>query len=235
MSHNIQPMKKILLCSAFAAALALPTLRADDLVRSAQTILQSAGYYTGTVDGELNADTKAALRRYQIRNQLEPSGELTAETTAALNKESQSVATATPVPQPAPTAPPVPPSTPETQSQAVTGIPLGESPDYSKVFAHTPYENAAPEIQSKTLRKAQMILAERRIFRGVADGQPSPETEEALLRFQAARELPRTGRLDIDTLAELHLLPVGKIQRPGEKPPYAPQVPRGSVRGVPVD
>ena len=72
-------MKKLLLFSALATLLALPTARADDSVRAAQTILQSAGFYTGAVDGELNAETKTALRRYQIRNQLEPSGTLTAD------------------------------------------------------------------------------------------------------------------------------------------------------------
>ena len=223
-------MKKLLLCSAFAVALATPSLQADDSVRAAQTLLQSAGYYTGAVDGELTAETKAALRRYQIRNQLEPSGELTAETAAALNKESQSVAAATP----APTMPPLPPPA-QAVPNAVTGVPVYDGTAYDKIFARTPYEKAALESQVKTLRKAQILLAERGLFRGVTDGRPGPETEEALLRFQASRELPKTGRLDIDTLAELHLLPVGKLQRHDARAPYEPQVPRGAVRGVPLD
>ncbi|MEI6560675.1 MAG: peptidoglycan-binding domain-containing protein [Verrucomicrobiota bacterium] len=227
-------MKKLFLCSAFAVALAIPSLHADDSVRSAQTILQSAGYYTGSVDGELNAETKAALRRYQIRNQLVPSGELTAETVAALNKEGQSVAAATPAPQPTAVAPTLPPPAP-APPHAVQGVPISESAAYDKIFARTPSEKAAVENQAQTLRKAQILLAERGLFRGVTDGRPGPETEEALLRFQALRELPRTGRLDIDTLAELHLLPVGKLQRHEVRPPYEPQVPRGAVRGVPLD
>ena len=229
-------MKKILFFSALAAALALPVARADDSVRAAQTILQSAGYYTGTVDGKLNADTKASLRRYQIRNQLEPSGELTSQTAAALNKEGESEPAATPAPQPAPTAtPPAPPAPPPAQAS----VPAPESPAYAGLFARTPYENAAPEIQVSTLRKAQTLLAKRGLYRGVADGRTGPETDEALLRFQSSRELPRTGRLDIDTLAELHLLPVSKVLRPRTPPvPYVPQVPtapRGVVRGVPLD
>jgi len=91
------------------------------------------------------------------------------------------------------------------------------------------------ENQVETLRKAQILLAERGLFQGVTDGRPSSETEEALLRFQASREMPRTGRLDIDTLAELHLLPVGKLHRPDARRPYAPQPPHGAVRGVPLD
>ena len=222
-------MKK-LLSSALAVALALSVAaRADDSVRAAQAILQSAGYYTGSVDGEMNAETKAALRRYQIRNQLEPSSELTAETMAALNHESQSAAAATPAPPLSPPAQPVAP-------HAVPGVPVSDGSAYARVFARTPYENAATEIQVNTLRRAQMILIERGLLRGVADGRPGPATEEALLRFQASRELPRTGRLDIDTLAELHLLPVGKLQRArGTEVPYEPRVPNGAVRGVPLD
>jgi len=226
-------MKKILLFSALATALALPVARADDSVRAAQTTLQSQGYYTGPVDGELNADTKAALRRYQIRNQLEPSGALTAETAASLNKESQSAPATTPTLQSAPTAPPLPPPA----QVAPQPVPALVSPAYAGIFARTPYENAAIEIQVSTLRNAQAILAKRGLFRGVVNGQPGPETEEALLRFQSARELPRTGRLDIDTLAELHLLPVTKLPRQ-HGAPYVPEIPsgpRGAVRGVPVD
>ena len=222
-------MKKIFFLSALAAALALPVARADEPVRTAQTLLQSAGYYTGPVDGELNAETKAALRRYQIRNAMEPSGELTAETAAALNKEGQSVATATPAPQPAPSAPPIPQPT-QAVPKAVAGIPVDGAPEYDRIFARTPYEKSPMENQVQTLRKAQVILAERGLYHGIPDGRPGPETEEALLRFQTARELPKTGRLDIDTLAELHLLPVGKLRRPGTT-----TVPRGAVRGVPVD
>jgi len=231
--HKMHAMKQFLLFSALAAALALPVAQADDSVRAAQTTLQSQGYYTGPVDGELNADTKAALRRYQIRNQLEPSGALTAETVAALNKESQSASAATPAPQPAPAAPPLPPPAQVAPQPA----PAPVSPAYAGMFARTPYENAAMEIQVSTLRNAQAILAKRGLFRGVVDGRPGPETEEALLRFQSARELPRTGRLDIDTLAELHLLPVTKLPR-RHGTPYVPEVPpgpRGAVRGVPVD
>ena len=224
-------MKKLLLSTAFAAVLAHPAAQADDSVRAAQAILQSAGYYTGSVDGELNAETKAALRRYQIRNQLEPSGELTPETSAALNKESQAAA-ATPTPQPAPSTPPAAPAAPAVPG-AVTGVPVDEGTRYDKIFARTPYETAAAESQFKTVRKAQLLLAQRRLYEGPVDGRPNAELEEALLRFQSARELPRTGRLDIDTLAELHLLPVSKLQRPGF--PYEAPTPRGAVRGEPVD
>lgn len=219
-------MNKLLLFSALAATLAAPlSAQADDALRGAQVTLRNAGYYTGPVDGELTDATKAALRRYQIRNQLEPSGELTAETAAVLAKETgQAPTAAAPAPEvaPAPVVTQLPPP-PQTD------------PGFAVLFAHTPYQNAAPELQFRTVRQAQTQLGKRGFYRGEPDGQPSPRLEEALLRFQSTRNLPRTGRLDIDTLAELHLLPVAKLPQPRRAPvPYDAPIP-GAVRGVPVD
>ena len=145
-------MRKILLLSALAIGLAIFTIRADadEAVRSAQAQLQSAGYYTGPVDGQLNAETKAALRRYQIRNELEPSGELTPETTAALSKEQPSVP-ATPAATPIP--PPLQPSVPTVPQppSAARGIPVPSAeaePDvYGGFYSRTPYAEAPREIQ----------------------------------------------------------------------------------------
>jgi len=234
-------MRKILLLSALAIGLAIFTIRADadEAVRSAQAQLQSAGYYTGPVDGQLNAETKAALRRYQIRNELEPSGELTPETTAALSKEQPSVP-ATPAATPIP--PPLQPSVPTVPQppSAARGIPVPSAeaePDvYGGFYSRTPYAEAPREVKYSTLLKAQEILAGRGLYQGAINGLPGPATEEALIRFQAQRGLTRTGRLDLDTLAELHLLPVTKLRRaravPGEYEP--PVLPRG-VRGIPLD
>ena len=217
-------MRKFFAYSAMALLLALHSnARADEAVRSAQTILKTAGYYTGEATGALTADTKAALRRYQIRNQLEPTGELTPETVAALNREGAPESTpapATPVPPPAATVPPPP---------AAARPPVEPAPDFSALYAHTPYFNAPLEVQRETLRKAQILLAQRGFYEGPVNGLPGPQTEEALLRLQSARDLPKTGALDIDTLAELHLLPVTR------RPVRPAEGPRGAVRGVPLD
>jgi len=234
-------MRKILFLSTLAIGLAIFTIRADadESVRSAQAQLQSAGYYTGPLDGQINAETKAALRRYQIRNELEPSGELTPETTTALSKEQPS-APATPIATPVP--PPVQPSVPTVPQppSAARGIPVPSAetePDvYGGFYSRTPYAEAPREVKYNTLLKAQEVLAARGLYQGAINGLPGPATEEALLRFQAQRGLTRTGRLDLDTLAELHLLPVTKLRRartaPGEYEP--PVAPRG-VRGIPLD
>ena len=49
-----------------------------------QQALKEQGFYYGDVNGEKTADTTAAIRRYQIRNGLQVTGEIDAETLRSL-------------------------------------------------------------------------------------------------------------------------------------------------------
>ena len=51
---------------------------------SVQQALKDQGFYYGEVSGEMNANLTAAIRRYQIRNGLQVSGELNNETLKSL-------------------------------------------------------------------------------------------------------------------------------------------------------
>jgi peptidoglycan hydrolase-like protein with peptidoglycan-binding domain len=81
------------------------------------------------------------------------------------------------------------------------------SADFPVLFAGTPYSNAPLDVQQQTLRDAQALLARRGLYRDVIDGLPGPATEEALLSYQRQQRLTLTGRLDMETLAQLRLLP----------------------------
>ena len=94
-------------------------------------------------------------------------------------------------------SPPVPLNPPSDPGRA----------DYSHIFARTPYESAPAEVQGSTLRKAQSLLARGGFYRDAIDGQPGPATEEALLRFQRRQNLVMSGRLDLETLSTMSLLP----------------------------
>lgn len=89
------------------------------------------------------------------------------------------------------------------------------SPDFPVLFSGTPYANAPLAVQQDTLRRAQSVLANRGYYRDIVDGLPGPATEEALLGFQRSARLTLTGRLDLDTLSELRLLP-GNNRNVGE-------------------
>src|SRR5258707_9164981 len=63
-------------------------MRADQLVESVQQALKNEGFYYGEVNGDMNANLTAAIRRYQIRNGLQVSGELNDETLRSLGIKS---------------------------------------------------------------------------------------------------------------------------------------------------
>ena len=55
-------------------------LLADQTTSAVQQALKEQGFYYGDVTGKKTADTTAAIRRYQIRNGLQITGEIDAET-----------------------------------------------------------------------------------------------------------------------------------------------------------
>ena len=81
------------------------------------------------------------------------------------------------------------------------------SADLPVLFADTPYASAPAEVQESTLRRAQTLLASRGLYRNAIDGSPGPATEEAILSYQRGARLPLTGRLDLETLSAMRLLP----------------------------
>ena len=59
-------------------------VRADQMTESVQQALKDQGFYYGEVDGEEGTETNAAIRRYQIRNGLDVTGKLNAQTLVSL-------------------------------------------------------------------------------------------------------------------------------------------------------
>ncbi len=76
----------------FSAALFTSAAFADDNVRAAQIKLKESGFYFGAVDGKPSTDFSAAVTRYQIRNGLQITGNLDAETSKALGVTTQTAA-----------------------------------------------------------------------------------------------------------------------------------------------
>jgi peptidoglycan hydrolase-like protein with peptidoglycan-binding domain len=56
------------------------TVCADQTIQSVQQALKDQGYYYGNVTGDKSSETIAAVRRYQIRNGLQVTGEINPET-----------------------------------------------------------------------------------------------------------------------------------------------------------
>ena len=203
-------------------------VRADQLVENVQQALKDEGFYYGEVNGDMNSNVTAAIRRYQIRNGLQVSGELNDETLRSLGIKSSGSSSRsttkstspTPATGPAPNEPPsgevdtaspapsVQPFSNAPQDQQVfPSSPMGPASSPGTVLAETPFQNAPANVQRNVIVSAQIALARYGFYREQIDGIYGPAMEFSLRAYQARTRLPVTGRLDLETLAALHLFP----------------------------
>jgi peptidoglycan hydrolase-like protein with peptidoglycan-binding domain len=220
-------------------------LRADQTTSAVQQALQEQGFYYGNVTGEKTADTTAAIRRYQIRNGLQVTGEIDAETLRSLGVGSgvtrsaaQARATATPEEEARDGGEPTqsaeissPPAQGNYPAQRSPGDiyepgPADPRPAMSDVFAGTPYEIAPLDLQRHVIIGAQTLLARYGYYWNGIDGEFGPGTHSAVRGFQARAGLVPDGRLNLETLAALGLLP-------GQRAPGFRAPPR-RLRGRPI-
>jgi peptidoglycan hydrolase-like protein with peptidoglycan-binding domain len=182
-------------------------VRADHTIRSLQQTLKDQGFYYGTVTGDKSAETTAAIRRYQIRNGLQVTGEFNEETLRSLKSSSNSVASASqPASKPAaiqpnsvrPDASALSQSSPPPSFNQPEG-PLETNPPYSVSF----YQSAPVRINRRIIAAAQFQLISRGYYRGRVDGKYGRQTAFAVRAFQSTAGLPPTGRLDMQTLDAL--------------------------------
>ena len=200
-------MKRPLLCFVFTLC-AISLVRADQTIRSLQQTLKSQGLYYGAVTGDKSAETTAAIRRYQIRNGLQVTGEINEETLRSVNPSSNSVASASQqASKPAAIQPnsvrpdasaPVSQSSPPPSFNEANRS-LETNPPYSASF----YQSAPLRVNRRIIAAAQYQLMSRGYYRGRVDGKNGSRTAFAVRAFQSSAGLPPTGRLDIETVKAL--------------------------------
>jgi peptidoglycan hydrolase-like protein with peptidoglycan-binding domain len=201
---------------AFLALLFLAaTVRADQTTSAVQQALKDQGFFYGDVDGKKSVDTTAAIRRYQIRNGLQVTGEIDAETLRSLGIGA-AAALSTPGRKPG--------ATPAAADSRDDGAPTqsaeiysqqpaedtdahGTHPEPGAVFEGTPYEMAPPDLQRRVIVGAQTLLTRFGYYRSGIDGEFGPGTAAAARAFQSQMGLVPDGRLNMETLGALGLLP----------------------------
>jgi len=203
-------------------------MRADQLVESVQQSLKDEGFYYGEVNGDMNANLTAAIRRYQIRNGLQVSGELNDETLRSLRIKSSGLSQGTSTAaSPTPAARAMPSESPSDEAQTASpppqvqpfsnapprgqqgfpSTPIGPANSPGGVFADTPFQTAPPGVQRNVIVSAQIALARYGLYREQIDGIFGSAMELSLRAYQSQTRFPVTGRLDLETLAALRLLP----------------------------
>ncbi len=208
------------------------SVRADQTTQSVQQALADQGFYYGNVTGEKSAETTAAIRRYQIRNGLQVTGEINPETLRSLNVSSNSVsshqvAPTSPVTQPTP-------SRPDYSSRVgpvLSPRSFGESDrrvDTNRALVSTSsYEWAPAWINVRIVTEVQRQLVIRGYYQGWIDGRYGPRTAFAVRTFQYRLGISPTGQLDMRTLEALGL--------PAENVAYLESTTWPSGSGVWVD
>jgi peptidoglycan hydrolase-like protein with peptidoglycan-binding domain len=237
-------MKQKLLVTALFFLASWSLARADQIVESVQQKLKDQGFYYGEITGKKDTDTTAAIRRYQIRNGLQITGEINAETQRSLGLSSQS--SSTPRPRPAPTSPPkredlrdespppnnatvpAPPRNLDDEEDAPDPAPPPPAPRFesSGLFDGTPFQAAPPHVQRDLIISAQTFLMRQGYYREGIDGIYGPGMAFALRNYQARFGLTPTGRLDVETLALLSLLPEQQRRdwRPSHRRVFRPRL-----------
>ena len=186
-------------------------VRADQTIQSVQQALKDQGFYYGNATGDKSAETTAAIRRYQIRNGLQVTGEINPETLRSLNVNSNS-------------APPLQPTSKPAIAQSNTARPddnsrVGQnsSPGSSSsepdrqvetnpALAGAPYQSMPRRINARiAVAEVQRQLSSRGYYGGRVDGRYGRRTAFAVGAFQFQSGLPPTGRLDVSTLNALGL------------------------------
>ena len=196
----------------FVVALCVASLvRADQTVQSVQQALKDQGFYYGEVTGDKSSETTAAVRRYQIRNGLQVTGETNPETLRSLSINSNSVASSQSTSKPAVTqsnsaraddsarlgqnpSPPRPPAEPERRLEM------------NPVLSGNAYQSVPPRMNRRIIvAQMQRELMSRGYYWGRIDGSYGRRTAFAVRAFQSGSGLAPTGRLDASTLDALGL------------------------------
>src|SRR5262245_57647690 len=200
-------MKRALICLV-VALFAINFAHADPTTRSLQQTLKDQGFYYGTVTGEKSAETTAAIRRYQIRNGLQVTGELNEETSRSVKSASKSFATASrPTPNPTGARPNSVRSDVSARLSQSASPPTFSPPDHplqtNPSYATSFYQSAPIRVNRRIIAGVQYQLMSRGYYRGRVDGKYGRQMSFALRAFQSSAGFPPTGRLDTQTLEAL--------------------------------
>jgi peptidoglycan hydrolase-like protein with peptidoglycan-binding domain len=194
-------------------------VRADSTIQSVQEVLKNQKVYYGKITGEKNAETTAAIRRYQIRSGLQVTGEVNPETLRSLNVSPNSAASKPAVAKSnrahaEDTAKPAQEfanidraneSAKADQNSAARASTEPDRPfDMNPAYAGAYYKSGRTRINKRALvAELQRQLTTRGYYRGSADGRYGRRTALALRAFQFNSGLPPTGHLDMTTLNAL--------------------------------
>ncbi len=178
----MKSLVRLVFCGVLLATTSLAS--ADQVITATQQKLKRLGYYDGVVDGQMGSQTSAAIRRYQLAENLKVTGELNTQTAKSLGLTS-----------PAPVANNRPAPTPVPEYVALADI-----------FKGGPFISVGPQMQIAAIEQAQKNLRLLGYYGGPVNGKPSDSLVRALKAWQSSAGFRQTGRFDENTLKGLDLM-----------------------------
>ncbi len=158
------------------------TALADPTITSAQQKLKRLGFYQGSIDGTYGSQTAAAIRRYQLAEDLRVTGELNTQTLNSLGIK------------------------PPAQSRKNQLPPVPQYVALADLFKGGPFISVGPEMQVATIRQAQKNLKLLGYYQGPINGNPSSALIAALKAWQKSAGFRQSGRFDENTLKGLDIM-----------------------------
>lgn len=182
----------------------------SDLVRDVQRGLSSRGYDVGSQDGVYGASTEHALRNFQRDQHINPSGQVDAQSLAALGVVGGASATSQHAYTPSPAY------TPTSKRGAMAS------------------HSGAPKValNQDQVRSVQQNLTDRGYDPGNVDGRWGPRTQTALRDFQRDQNIQANGRPSSQTLAALGVETGSPSTQTGQLPAEKPAPAKAPQRGV---
>lgn len=185
-------------------------------VETAQKLMRDLSLNTGKIDGKLGPNTKTALRNFQEKEGLAPSGEVTPDLLSRMKK----AVAALPAPTPAPTPSPeiiitdARKTKDAVETDSLKSIAKADAPDAVVVRK---VESAAaiakpkidpgpvPNLRSrKNVSKLQEQLKEAGTYAGNVDGKWGDLTRSAMREFQEKKGIEVTGKPNKETWLAMH-------------------------------
>jgi peptidoglycan hydrolase-like protein with peptidoglycan-binding domain len=209
----------------------IASVRADQTVQSVQQALKDQGFYYGDVTGDKSSETTAAIRRYQIRNGLQVTGETNPETLRSLNLSSNAASFSHPTSKPAVTqsnsARPDDSSRLRQNGSPRSFVESDRQAEMDRSLGGAPYESAPARMNVRIVAEVKRQLVSRGYYRGRINGRYGRRATFAVRAFQSRLGIPPTGQLDARTLEALGLA--------AENLAYLESTPWQSESWLPVD
>ena len=168
-------------------------------VKEIQEILKEAGLEPGSIDGVMGGQTRTAIKEFQNKKSLKPTGKIDSTTQLALDREKEIIK-----PSPQPDAEIDTSLGGESALTAKDAHLEGVKDDLTKK-AKVQDEVLSFRLKSKDrVEQIQSALKKANFYKGKIDGKIGPQTKRAIKAFQKSKGLNPDGVVGPQTWEELN-------------------------------